>query len=190
MCLLAQSSHSRPTVSLPACLLATSPQLPVGRPLCRFWPLHSPVLRTAPGREVFAEGMDKRRERREYSRREKCPFCGQITREFLKHACAQKKKKKKSQGIFTLCVRRQKQAMCAGMGPGWTAPASFWLMISEIVREEEELKRTQQAQSRWDFTEFWLFRSWRSMLRVGGALGFCGWTGWHTQGLSLGNMET
>lgn len=32
--------------------------------------------------------------------------------------------------------------MCAGMGPGWTASASFWLMISEIVREEEELKHT------------------------------------------------
>ena len=101
-----------------------------------------------------------------------------------------KKKKKKCQGIFTLYVRRQKQAMCAGTGPGWMAPASFWLMISEIVREEEELKCTQQVQSRWDFTEFWLVRSWRSTLRVGGAPGFCGWTDWHTQGSSLGNMET
>lgn len=77
-------------------------------------------------------------------------------------------------------------------------------MISEIIREEEELKCIQQAQLRCDFSEYaqqpsavptlgpqlgGIGRSWRSRRErplypqlcgeVG--LGSCGWTDWHIQ---------
>lgn len=42
----------------------------------------------------------------------------------------------------------------AGTGPGAVAPESLLPMGSEIIREEEELKCTEQAQPGCDFSEF------------------------------------